>query len=160
MGRKATRRERHGPAPRAATGATRWIWRTALGAVVAGSLVACGPVRQTTGEWTLLRAAACARDPGVDAAAAMDRAEHHLREMVSAAWRRDAPPIDAARPVLACGLRKAQHSAVWTYYADDRDIWLLSFQEDGELVALAAVDATTGVVLAITQGVWGGAVDR
>lgn len=160
MTRTAYARARSSSSARTVSGPIRWIWRTAVGAALAIAVGACAPVQHTVGEWTLIQASPCAGDPAVDSAFALDRAQHHLREMASPFRRHDPGDMDAGEPLLACGLRRAQHSASWSYHADDRDIWLLSFWEDDELDALAAIDAGTGTVLAVTYGVWAGAVDR
>jgi hypothetical protein len=131
-----------------------------VGATVACALGACVPNEQTIGEWKPVQASHCAGDPAVDSAVALNRAEHHLREMTPPARRQDPGEFHTGAPLLACGLRRAEHSASWSYHTDDRDVWLLSFQENDALVALAAIDASTGEVLAATYGVWSDAVER
>jgi len=137
----------------------RWIWRSAVSSAIAVVLGACGPIQQTGGEWALVRATSCEGSPRVDSAAALDLAGRRLREMDPTSSQHDFTAIRHEEPMLACGLRAAHHTASWSYHADGRDVWLLSFHEEGDLVALAAVDAATGTVLSITYSVWADGIE-
>jgi hypothetical protein len=109
------------------------------------------------GDWTLTRRCDALGDSAPTAVGrdeAIGIALAKLRKM-----RADAGSRDLESTMLACGLNVARHDAEWRLHHDGGDVWLLTFRRNegpdrGRLLAIVAVEAQSGSVLAATTGVW------
>jgi hypothetical protein len=146
------------PASPSATLGTRRLWARGTGAVCLAILLSsCGPTSRSVGQWTLTENCPIPPTPAVDAASAQAAAEERLYEEAAGRLDPDSATSDA---LLACGLIRAEHRQAWSHSADEEDVWLLSFREGERLLAIAAIDADRGVVLAMTYGMWGAEPDE
>jgi antirestriction protein ArdC len=127
--------------------------RIAIG-LAAVALVGCAPYLREAGDWTLEGTCGITTAPTVDAATAERLARQRLTEMAPFAEAEQVALAELSSPVLACRLRTAHHLRDWSYHAAAEDTWLMEFRHQDQLLALAAIDATTGQIRAITYGQW------
>jgi hypothetical protein len=128
--------------------------RVGLRFAVVIAVAACMPAHRTVGEWRLVETCLTpiAR---VTPRGAWLLAERALRAPDPVGRARDLAGVHRDAAVLACGLREAHHEQAWSHHGDGRhDVWLVSFRRADRLVALAAIDADRGALLALTYGAW------
>jgi hypothetical protein len=118
------------------------------------AVVACMPAPRIVGDWRLVET--CLTPfPRVTSMEAGLLAERSLRARDPAGRVRDLAGVHPDAAVLACGLREAHHRQSWSHHGDGRhDVWLVSFRRGDQLVALSAIDAEKGALLALTYGAW------
>jgi hypothetical protein len=118
------------------------------------AVAACMPAQRTVGEWRLVETCLTpiAR---VTPREAWLLAERALRVPDPVGRARDLAGVHRHAAVLACGLREAHHERAWSHHGDGRHhVWLVSFRRADRLVAVAAIDADRGALLALTYGAW------
>ena len=106
------------------------------------------------GVWTLDEECLMTFEPLISQAAAEQLVWERVIEMASPARRDEISGAEISEALFSCGLRTAAHRRAWSYYAGGAHTWLVQVRLRGDLIALAAVDATDGEIRAITHGVW------
>ena len=116
-------------------------------------LAGCVSTRQV-GEWTVREDCLIATGSHVNQATAERFVRDQLQEMAPFQRRDEILAAAESESLLSCGLHRASHQEEWSYHANGEDTWLVVVRLGGKLIALAAIDATSGESRAITYGQW------